>query len=292
MPIHTLFSVTRGRCLQSLPSPSLLLLLVMLATQPVVLAQSGDDSEPVNELAQRLIQLRGEVEDLQGEMDIEREEHKGRMAYLSAQKTELEASQDREQTRIQQLETELAELRERAENAGADAQTLQAVALTIAADLRNQVSSQLPFKREERLQALQKVITELEAGVANPQRSINRLWAFVEDELRLSRENAIYSQTINVNGESMLVDVAKLGSIAMYFQTRDGDFGMAVPPAASQQSANWRWQVATDSDDRKQIAELFDSLRKQIRQGYFELPNALPPMRPQAASSDDTGVGS
>jgi len=214
------------------------------------------------------------------------------MAYLSAQKTELEASQDREQTRIQQLETELAELRERAENAGADAQTLQAVALAIAADLRNQVSRQLPFKRAERLQALQKVITELEAGVANPQRSINRLWAFVEDELRLSRENAIYSQTINVNGESMLVDVAKLGSIAMYFQTRDGDFGMAVPPAASQQSANWRWQVATDSDDRKQIAELFDSLRKQIRQGYFELPNALPPMRAQAASSDDTGAGS
>ncbi len=291
MPINTLFSATRGRCLHSLLNPSLLL-LVLLATQPMVLAQSGNDSEPVNELAQRLIQLRGEVEDLQGELDVEREEHKGRMAYLSAQKTELEASQDREQTRIQQLETELAELRERAENAGADAQTLQAVALAIAADLRNQVSSQLPFKQEERLQALQKVITELEAGVASPQRSINRLWAFVEDELRLSRENAIYSQTISVNGESMLVDVAKLGSMAMYFQTRDGDFGMAVPPAASQPSANWRWQMATDSDDRKQIAELFDSLRKQIRQGYFELPYALPAMRSATAATDVAGAGS
>jgi len=257
-----------------------------------LLAQDASSATGVTELAQRLIQLRGEVEDLQGDLDIEREEHKGRMAYLSAQKTELEAAQDREQTRIEQLETELAELRERAENAGADAQTLQAVALLVAADLREQIGAQFPFKRDERLQALQAVITELEAGVANPQRSINRLWAFVEDELRLSRENAIYSQTISINGESLLVDVAKLGSIAMYFQTRDGDFGMALPQGEPQQAVSWRWVKADNSDDRNQIAELFDALRKQIRQGYFELPNAVPVERMQRPDDDLMGAGS
>ncbi len=258
--------------------PSLGCLLVLIAFMLVPghgHAQGSSASAPADDLAQRLISLRGEVEDLQTDLDIVRDEHKGRMAYLSAQKTELEAAQDREQTRIKQLETELAELRERAENAGADAQTLQAVAIQVTNQLRDHVSQQFPFKREERLQALAQVKTELEAGVANPQRSINRLWAFVEDELRLSRENAIYSQTINLNGKSLLVDVAKLGSIAMYFQTRDGQFGMADP---NQQftADNWRWQLVEDADGRKQIAELFDALRKQIRQGYFELPNAFP----------------
>lgn len=287
MSNRNITSVPCGRVLK----PSRMLLLCLLAVSTSLHAQADTSNAAVSDLAQRLIQLRGEVEDLQGELDIEREEHKGRMAYLSAQKTELEAAQDREQTRIEQLETELAELRERAENAGADAQTLQTVALQVAAGLREQVSAQLPFKREERLQALQTVITELEAGVANPQRSINRLWAFVEDELRLSRENAIYSQTISVDGESLLVDVAKLGSIAMYFQTRDGEFGMAQASGGSSQGSSWRWVKATDSEDRKQIAELFDSLRKQIRQGYFELPNALPPRRASTDSAAVTGAG-
>jgi len=287
-------SINNIDCVSSrlMSNPSRMLLLCLLGASSVLHAQTDNSDFAVTDLAQRLIKLRGEVEDLQGNLDIEREEHKGRMAYLSAQKTELEAAQDREQTRIEQLETELAELRERAENAGADAQTLQMVALQVAAGLREQVSAQFPFKREERLQALQSVITELEAGVANPQRSINRLWAFVEDELRLSRENAIYSQTISVDGESMLVDVAKLGSIAMYFQTRDGDFGMAQPQGGGQQQQSWRWVKAVDGDDRKQIAELFDSLRKQIRQGYFELPNALPARRASKAAAAATGAGS
>jgi hypothetical protein len=38
----------------------------------------------------------------------------------------------------------------------------------------------------------------------------------------------------------------------------------------------WRFELLDDAKDQERVARLFDSLRKQIRQGYFELPEALP----------------
>lgn len=246
-----------------------LMLTVSLMMPTVIFSQSSDIE--LDDLAQRLIEVRADVEELQSELDIQREEHKGRMAFLSAQITELESSQEREELRVQQLQQELDDLRTQAEEAGAGADSLLPAVLATAEALRTVVETSIPFKREERLESLDDVVRETEAGVSTPQRSLNRLWAFVEDELRISRENAIYSQTINLNGASVLADVAKLGTVAMYFKTRDDQVGYARPG-----SNGWQWIAAESVDDQEQIAALFDALRKQIRQGYFELPNALP----------------
>lgn len=245
---------------------TLIALIAVLAVSPC-LAQDGN----IDQLAERLIALRAEVETLQSELDIQREEHKSKMSYLTAQQSELEANLDREGLRVRQLEDELEELRTKADDAGADADTLQPIVLQAAAQLRAAIQSSLPFKQNERLQALDEVETQLNTGAIVPQRAANRLWALVEDELRISRENAIYSQTIPLNGEPVLVDIAKLGTIAMYFRTRDDRYGFARP-----QNGQWQWQLIDDAVQRDQIAQLFDSLRKQIRQGYFEIPGALP----------------
>lgn len=245
---------------------TLIAILAAVAALPC-LAQEGN----IDQLAERLISLRAEVEMLQSELDIQREEHKSKMSYLAAQEAELQANLDREGLRVRQLEDELAELREKADSAGADAETLQPVVITAIEKLRQSIASSLPFKQQERLQALAEVESQLASGAIVPQRAANRLWALVEDELRISRENAIYSQTIPLNGEPVLADVAKLGSVALYFRTRDERYGLARP-----QSGEWQWQVVEDAGQRDQIATLFDSLRKQIRQGYFEIPAALP----------------
>ena len=246
-----------------------LAVVAVLAALPC-LAQ--DDS--IDRLAERLISLRPEVEELQSELDIQREEHKSKMSYLTAQQAELEANLDRENLRLRQLDDELKELNEKAAGAGVDAETLRPAVLSAIERLRLVIRSSLPFKHGERLQALDEVHAQLEAGAIVPQRAANRLWALVEDELRISHENAIYSQTIPLNGEDVLADVAKLGSVAMYFRTRDDRYGIALPP--TQSASAWQWQLVSETAQRDQIAQLFDSLRKQIRQGYFEVPGALP----------------
>lgn len=243
-----------------------------LITALALLAAAGSLAAQENmTLAERLIALRGEVDELQSELDVRREEHKNRMAYLTAQLSDLEANRDREQLRVSQLGEDLEEMRAEIAEAGVSSESLTPFLKNQISALREQVRTGYPFKVQERLSELDELETQLDNGGTTAQRGVNRLWAFIEDEFRISRENAIYSQSIALNGENVLVDVAKLGSVMMYFRTRDLEYGRAV-----QTPQGWRFELLDNAKDQERVARLFDSLRKQIRQGYFELPEALP----------------
>lgn len=263
------------RCLRRRALRFSALSLMSLTAPLTALAQ-----EDISSLANRLIEMRGEVDTLQSELNVRREEHKNRMAYLTAQLADLEASKDREALRVRQLEADLEELRVEVAAAGDTSETLTPVVLKHVTRMQEQVQGGFPFKVRERQAALDEIANQLEGGVINAQRAVNRLWAFVEDEIRMSRENAIYTQSIRLNGKNVLVDIAKLGNTMMYFRTRDQAYGRAVPTASG-----WQFELLASADDQKQVAALFDSLRKQIRQGYFELPNALPGALPARRGS-------
>jgi hypothetical protein len=239
-------------------------LAVMLLLPPVAAAQDSLDA-----LAEELVRLRGEVESLNSELNSAQDQHRAEMNSLAAQKGDLEATVRREELRIRQLEQELAENRERAREAGAAGEELLPVALEIISRLERQIATSFPFKRDERLQALAEVRSQAESGALDPPRAINRLWRLYEDELRLTRDNGLYSQVIPLGGDRVLADIAKLGGVAIYFQTRDGRSGFVA-----RNGDDWNYRIAESSKDRERIANLFDSLKKQIRTGYFELPNA------------------
>jgi hypothetical protein len=245
----------------------------LMLTAQDVLPQDSTDT-----LTSRLIQMRGQVDQLQNELNLKREEHKNRMTYLTAQLTEMEAGRDREALRLRQLEQELEQMKVDVAAAGATSETLTPLVLQYVQELRLQVRGGFPFKVGERAAELDDIEAQLNNGVITAHRAFNRLWAFVEDELRITRENAIYTQSIKLQGENVLVDVAKLGNAMMYFRTRDLRYGRAVETAQG-----WRFELLESATDQELVARLFDSLRKQIRQGYFVLPTALPQM--QEASS-------
>ena len=120
-----------------------------------------------------------------------------------------------------------------------------------------------------------KAINDLENNIANqlidPNKAVNQAWSLIEDEIRLSKENGIYQQTILLDRENVLVDIAKLGTVFLFFQTRDNRGGIARRSA----DGDWKFETVDNTDDIERIKNLFDSLKKQIRQGYFELPNPL-----------------
>ncbi len=258
------------------------LLVSCMAPWPGTVSAQEVSQDAIENLAARLVQMRGQVDELQTELAMSRDEHRNRMAFLTAQLTELEASRDREALRLQQLEQDLEQMKVDVAAAGDSASVLEPVLMEQLAQLRQQVNSGFPFKRGERVAELDEIESQLSAGVLTAQRAFNRLWAFVEDEMRISRENAIYSQSIDLDGSKVLVDVAKLGNAMMYFRTRDLRYGRAV-----ESPAGWRFELLASPADQERTARLFDALRKQIRQGFFELPNALPRALPpgQEASS-------
>jgi hypothetical protein len=236
----------------------------------LALAAAPAWSQPeADSLAQGLIRLRGEVEQLNGELDLLREEQRTTLAALNAQKAELGAAAERQQLLAREARRKLQSQSELSAAAGVSGDALLPVLLAASDALSAHVRAGLPFKQEERLGELEQFRTQLSNGSLSPQRAVNRLWAFFEDEFRLTRENGLHTQTIALGEERVLADVAKLGSMALYFQTQDGRLGQA-----RRQEREWRFVLVEEALARKQIASLFDALRKQIRQGYFELPIA------------------
>jgi hypothetical protein len=220
-------------------------------------------------LTERVITLRGEVEQLNSDLTLLREEQRSVLAGLNAQRAELSASVDRQQLLAREAQAKLAEAEAQAQAAGASGDTLSPLLLEAIDALAAQVRGGLPFKVDERLGELEGFRTQLQNGTLSPSRGVNRLWAFFEDEFRLTRENSLHSQTLQLGNERVLAEVAKLGSMALYFRTQDGRLGQA-----QRTGAEWRFVEATEKADTQRIAALFDALGKQIRSGYFELPLA------------------
>ena len=238
-------------------------LVLALAAAP---ARAESDADA---LSQGLIRLRGEVEQLNSELELLREEQRTALAGLSAQKAELAGAAERQQLALREARQKLEAQHAASAAAGVAGDTLKPALLAATQALADQIRGGLPFKLEERLGELDAFRTQIENGSLPPQRAVNRLWAFYEDEFRLTRENSLHSQTIALGEERVLAQVAKLGAMVLYFKTEDGRVGQARRDPSG-------WQFAPIEDDlaKAQILALFDALGKQIRQGYFELPLA------------------
>jgi hypothetical protein len=113
------------------------------------------------------------------------------------------------------------------------------------------------------------VLQRVVASELSPEQGVSRLWGAVEDELRLGGEVALHRQSVDVDGVEQLVEVAHLGFVALYFKTGTGQFGVA-----EREGEAWRWRVLDDRAARTELDDLFGSLRKGVREGWFPLPAA------------------
>lgn len=240
----------------------------MLGLVAVTAAAATAVAEPdLDAFAKRLAELRAEVESLSTRVEEAKITRRNEQRSVAAQKADLEFQLQREERRLAQLRAQAEKRREQVAAAGEDDAELTP-AVDAAMDLlRRRIETGLPFKTAERLGALEALDAQLAQGLIPAPKAAVQLWALVEDELRLGRENGLYRQVITLDGEEVLVDIARLGMVAAYFRTDDGRFGHVVRDGDA-----WVWRLDSDESARRQIAGLFDAMRKQIRTGYFELP--------------------
>ncbi|WP_293007659.1 DUF3450 family protein [Nitrosomonas sp.] len=240
-------------------------LLILLLTTPVAMGSSLEN------LAKSLAKIRGEVETLQTQLDLDKERHGSRMTALNSQLADLSVEERRQKLSIEKLQHSIEKLGVVAKQAEQSGESLKPVLLTALGDYRLHIQTGFPFKVDDRVKAISDLENNLINQQIDPNKAVNQTWSLIEDEIRLSKENGIYQQTIMLNGEKVLVDIAKLGTVFLFFQTKDNQSGMAKKLA----QGGWQFEIMDNASDRERIRNLFDSLKKQIRQGYFELPNPL-----------------
>lgn len=238
-------------------------------TSSLVMAAPSNDSK-IENMAKDLIQLRGEVEELQAKIDNKKETHKNRMGSLAVQRTDLETQLQRQSLELKQLVTSLKEAQERSSKDSIQGKDLKPLVLDAVAQIKQSIAKGIPFKTGERLAQLNEIADQVELDLLPAHKAVNRLWAFVDDEIRLTKESGIYRQPIKMNGKEILADIARIGMVLMYFQNGENAFGKVVKTGSG-----WTFVNIHNAKEREQVIGLFDSLKKQIRTGQFSLPNSL-----------------
>lgn len=216
--------------------------------------------------AEQLAKLRAEVEALSEQLTAEKDEAKGRLRAVEAQRVELDVQIRRQELRMDRLLAEELSQRAAIEGAGGGDEAVRAAVSQGIDTLRTEVTVGLPFKTDLRLAALKELEDKLASDALSPEQAAARLWAFAEDERRLSRENVLDRQVIPLDGQDVLVDVARVGMVAMYWRSPDGRIGRVRAVAGG-----WEYP-ALSGTDAEAVSELFDALGKGIRSGFFTLP--------------------
>jgi hypothetical protein len=230
-------------------------------------------ADEIGTMAKRLAELRGEVETLSDQLSARKSDLQEQLRSYSRQKSELELEIQREDTRVQKMQQAIAAKRAEAEAQRAAGEKVGPAFERHVVSVREYVQGTLPFRTKERLAELDKIEEQFKSGLLPPQRALNRLWSFVEDEMRMTRESGLFSQPVIVEGKEQLADIVRVGMIMMYYRTPDGQYGHAI-----KEGSGWSYKTIESDDGKKQVQNLFETFKKQIRVGYFTLPNALPPV--------------
>jgi hypothetical protein len=228
----------------------------------------GADSDP---RAERLAALRGEVEAASHALRLDEAALAGRLQTLDLARTELEVEIRQEELQLAQLQLQIDDTRAQVSADGEASSVLTPSVHAGLNALRPAIRDGIPYRVPERLAVLDELQAGLDGGTLTPHRAASRLWQTFEDELRLGRENNLDRQTIPLDGQDVLVDVARIGLVALFFRTADGQVGWA-----EQRGDSWTWVTAPDRTAKGDVLELFTALDKQIRVGAFTLPGVLP----------------
>lgn len=220
-------------------------------------------------LAERLIGLRGKVETLQDEIEAKQQDHRSRMNASAQRRASIDAEIQAKELQLRQLRQLIAEQREKNRQANESAAAITPTLKSVASLLEKYVDSALPFKTDERKQSVTELVSKVERGDISAPQGLNRLWSLYEDEFRITRENGLFRQTITVDGKEQLSDVIRLGTMMMFFRTSTGAVGTV------RRNADSFVYERMSGGDAEQIEALFSAFEKQVRTGFFEMPNAL-----------------
>ncbi|CAA6815938.1 MAG: Unknown protein [uncultured Sulfurovum sp.] len=221
-------------------------------------------------IVKSIMKLRAEVEALYTKIDDNKDIYKAEMKSNTMQSADSEAQINRQETALKLAESELLKVQTKIEEASNKNESIKPMLFEAIHNLRSIIEKGIPFKTKERLADLATLQKNLIDEVVTEEKALLLIWASYDDTIRLTKEIGLFKQEISLEGEPKMAKIAKMGSVMMYFATPDDQVGYVVKKGES-----YDYKVVSNKEDIAKIVNLFDSLQKQIRTGFFSLPNAL-----------------
>ena len=223
-----------------------------------------------DEMVKSIMELRSDVESLYTQIDDNKEAYRAQMKSYALQISDNEAQINRQETSLKLTQQNVEKAEKKLEVMGSTTIDLKPVVNNALAALEKEIKAGIPFKVEERVSTLHQIKSDLDNNNITQEKALALTWASYDDALRLTKEIGQFKQEITLEGKPTMAKIAKIGSVMMFFATPDDRVGYV-----KQNGDKYSYVVVSDSTERGEIVDLFDALQKQIRTGYFTLPNAL-----------------
>ena len=243
---------------------------LIFASTLIAIAGTSLHAQSNKEMVKSIMKLRADVEGLYSKIDENKESYKAQMKSFAMQVADNEAQINRKETALKLASAEAAKLETQIAKKGASTNDLTPMLTVAVENLEKIVRTGIPFKTEERIADLEKIKTDLKAGNITQEKALSLVWASYDDALRMTKEIGLFKQQIKLGDEEKLAKIAKIGTAMMFFMTPDDQVGYV-----KQNDGKYTYVAANEEKSIAEIHALFDALQKQIRTGYFTLPNAL-----------------
>lgn len=241
--------------------------LLVLAATGASSPTTPNDTE-IATLGAALAVLRADVEGLAADVDTARAEAKEEQLALARRRAALDNDVETARlTRVELVATASALEASTLEQRTAADDIARPLRTSLAA-IRGTIERSAPFQQRARLARIDDVGRVLDAE--GPVRALEALGPVIAEEAKLARTTQRAKQSITVDGETMMADVIRLGTVAVLFRTPTGSVG-----SARRLNGAVTWQVLASDEDRALVRELFDLHRAQAPARVVRIPFAV-----------------
>jgi len=186
-------------------------------------------------------------DDSEPQKDAWSDEKAALVARYRAAKTSVAWLSDRkatEQARATAIEARVAELGRRLDEADRLESSMQDTLLVIFNRFDQSVQQSPPFLSEERRLRLESLVAELVRPEVASGEKLRRLLEALQVEAGYAATVEVYQDGITVDGEELYADILRLGRVALFWRTPDGDRVGTYDQAAG------RWAALPDRENR------------------------------------------
>jgi len=237
-------------------------LSILLGGWPMA-APAQTEGQEARQDTEQAIDTRQETQQRQDQWSEEKAGLIRRFRAATASVGWLQQRKAEETAQAQALDDRVAELERRLDEADRLEGSMQDTLMVIFHHLEESVAGSLPFLPEERNVRLVSVGDELVRPDVTSAEKLRRLLEAMQVEAGYASSVEVYQDMIEIEGEQIHADVLRIGRVALFWRTPDGDQVGNFDPAAGRWTelpdrAKRRIGLAMDMAARLRPVELID----------------------------------
>jgi len=199
-----------------------IILLLFLLDFVAIPAYAGIDSDRLREEVAKTIDLRQETQKKEDDWAKKKAELIAKYRSLKKNRDYLIKVRNRTEKLLRAKKAKIEEIKRRMKESARIREELQLYLESVLTQLKDLIGRGLPFllkERRERISSIEETLSDPEKGAAEKYR---RVMEALQIEAEYGRTVEAYQETIDLNGQKVLVDILRVGRLSLFFQTPDG----------------------------------------------------------------------